>query len=156
MTFKYRAWHIQEKKMYMVGEIMWSKGKVVDVELLAKDGIHSENTVEGHDVILMPNIGLTDSNGKEIYEDDFIELTYKLYPKRPPIKCVIMWLDYKACFRAVKSKNFIANVGNTDKYVTKIIGNIHKNPELIDSIELTTWYPLNKRQIFFQAKAAKK
>lgn len=146
----YRAWDERHKDMVYIDDFYWFE----------ENGIHEIGNevvkVTTGDYLFMRYIGLNDKFGKNIYEDDVVELTYKLYPKRPAIRCIIMWLDYKACFRAVKSQNFIANIGNTDKYVTRVIGNLHQDIKLVDPTELTTWYPLNKRQLFFQSRLAKK
>ncbi|WP_279525817.1 YopX family protein [Staphylococcus gallinarum] len=78
------------------------------------------------DYILMQFTGLTDINGKDIYEDDIVREVYasingvKSYRNK-----IVKWREFHAGF----------NIENID---LEIIGNIHENPELIPAEKLST------------------
>ena len=70
--------------------------------------------------------GLTDKNGKEIYEFDIIKTeTGKLME--------VKWLDRRACFYLQRDGwAFVYYFGEAvEPNYCEIIGNIHENPELI-------------------------
>ena len=77
--------------------------------------------------------GLTDCNGKEIYEGDIVRIDGVETP------LVVVWDEYCACFSAVDYNEF-NSFAHSDiswwnfpqhRRVT-IIGNIHDNPELLN------------------------
>ena len=73
------------------------------------------------DVELMQFIGLYDKNDKEIYEGDIVRFS-------PKEKSAVTY--EKGCFY-VKAKQGYFQLGNWKKETLEIIGNIHKNPELL-------------------------
>ena len=83
--------------------------------------------------------GLTDKNGKRIFEEDIVKgIAYSVERIG-----VIVWIDEIASFgvRYFKSVNstawenssilHCASMGKTDEFAAEIIGNIHDNPELL-------------------------
>lgn len=84
--------------------------------------------------------GLTDKNGKRIFEGDIVKgIAYSVERIG-----VIVWIDEIASFgvRYFKSVNSTAwenssilrcaSMGKTDEFAAEIIGNIHDNPELLE------------------------
>lgn len=69
--------------------------------------------------------GLTDKNGKEIYEGDILKYYDDCWEKNTLGK--IIWENSTARFTANIGEQFIPN------FVSEIIGNIHDNPELLKS-----------------------
>lgn len=78
------------------------------------------------DGILMQYTGLTDSSGKEIYEDDIIHIGGWRYPRQ-----LVKFKDggYKGINRYVGEGFFISELLKTN--VVSVIGNLYDNPELI-------------------------
>ena len=106
---------------------------------------HCEFT--GYEEVLSETIGqytgLTDKNGKRIFEGDIVKgIAYSVERIG-----VIVWIDEIASFgvRYFKSVNSTAwenssilrcaSMGKTDQFAAEIIGNIHDNPELLEGGE---------------------
>lgn len=110
---KFRIWNDYDKKM-----IHWN-------ELLEKN-LANIFTIPSYNKWLMQYTGLHDKNGKEIWENDIVEITREcIYEKG-----IIIFKD--GCF-FIKSKENLLALYNCElsNYKIKIIGNIYDNPELL-------------------------
>lgn len=69
--------------------------------------------------------GLTDKNGKEIYESDLVQFDGKVYQ--------VVWGNTQACFIGVTKDNPETNnwIGWAELGGSEVIGNIHDNSELL-------------------------
>lgn len=156
-TIKFRAWDKKEKKIFNVMQL----GFKFDVDnynhtawadldgrwgraWLNEHGEKRGNSWSGQkreaeDIELMQFTGLTDKNGKEIYEGDIVET-----PKG--IKYGVFWSPTKTKF-ALKTANvwtiYLAGAQRQWIYramesATKfeVIGNIYENPELLNQKEI--------------------
>ena len=74
--------------------------------------------------ILMQFTGLTDKNGKEIYEGDIVRTTG--WPDGDPV----YWVDGRFC---VGQPSNLADFLGSIAEGCEIIGNIYENPELLKS-----------------------
>ena len=76
--------------------------------------------------------GLTDKNGKKIFEGDILEITSSYYGRKEKHLYQIKWHDSTASWCAF-GLEFIQRVPlcNNEQPYYKIIGNIHDNPELL-------------------------
>ncbi|PTK95458.1 YopX family protein [Staphylococcus gallinarum] len=113
--------------MHIVGENQHDELTTYDGEVNYYNLQNGEGSSTPYgDYILMQFTGLTDINGKDIYEDDIVREVYasingvKSYRNK-----VVKWREFHAGF----------NIENID---LKIIGNIHENPELIPVEKLST------------------
>lgn len=114
---KFRAEY--EGKIYTVASIDFSNELGIQVGLLAPSGnilvVHIDN------VKLMQFTGLTDKNGKEIYEGDIVRYRDGIYK--------VDWFENGFyLFRDVRAKFDIWWVD------TEVIGNIYENPDLLTNL----------------------
>lgn len=89
-----------------------------------------EDEKEGGNIVLMQYTGLNDKNGKEIYEGDILEYEDKGNITDDFIEPV-EWIDDKhnVGWGTESSANVWADVAR----LSKIIGNIYENPELLEN-----------------------
>lgn len=77
--------------------------------------------------------GLTDRNGKDVYEGDIALMDYSDFNtgKDGKIYAVVRWIDDRAAFMWDAGLNYYADMRND----VEICGNIHDNPELLEDGE---------------------
>ena len=117
---KYRAWHIERKKMYTVDYLEWKpKHPEAAVGLLESDDYASFD-----EVILMQSTGVMDKNGKEIFEDDILNVYTGGQGHKPHKERVEF---FNGCFSPWGCCECTAPYTTTGYSIT---GNIHENPEM--------------------------
>ena len=125
MIPKFRAWNKATKEMYEVDDIMsidFEKSEISVKTLF----FERTNYYNFNDIALMQSTGLTDKNGKEIFEGDIID-SYDvglsgIVEFRPDLGAFVSTL--------IEYNNFerLCNVADS----TQIIGNIYENLELAE------------------------
>ena len=119
---KFRAWDKENKKMkYNITGIEYGNGDGNINGIFIDGDIHEIEKIE-----LMQYTGLHDKNGKEIWENDIVEITREgIYEKG-----IIIFKN--GCF-FIKSKENLLALYNCElnNYKVKVIGNITDNPELL-------------------------
>ena len=86
--------------------------------------------------------GLTDKNGKTIFEGDIVNIIYEEYLIE---NCVVVFGDYNVfrdewgyrystCGFALKFDDGSGYTNLTRKNIYEVVGNIHDNPELLEGI----------------------
>lgn len=103
--------------IYMLTEIMWSDGTAY---LFGYPEFPEGATVSLDEIDLRQYTGLNDKNGQEIYEGDILEYTEDDCNE----------LQYLTTRRAVTFANGAFHFGVVP-HVSKVIGNIYENPELL-------------------------
>lgn len=120
---KFRAW---------VNDIYMAIQGKPDLETLESFMFHygTENN-------LMQFTGLKDKNEKEIYEGDIITFTrnvgnWQIGTSRPFISThQVVWEEEISAFVLKDNSGYIKFRRLNGKYIYKVIGNIHENPELL-------------------------
>lgn len=79
--------------------------------------------------------GLKDKNGKLIYEDDIVRWSLCRGDGDICENYQIIWRDNCAAFGCLKSNGDILDMFSQPELKAKVIGNIHENPELLESEE---------------------
>lgn len=129
---KFRAWNIQTKTMI---DLQACTQLVTDL-----GGLYLPTNDDN--VIIQQFTGLSDKNGKDIYEDDIISYKFTDMAKRdreyrgpvvysPPYFHInlIRWFDG---VEETGSPLWFERLGRA-KWDLEIIGNIHENPELLNN-----------------------
>lgn len=114
--------------MYSPEEVMVSNG---DIWIIDEDGVAGEWIVN-NDLSLMQSTGLTDKNGKEIFEGDIVKVTDGDERTNFPdggigticgLDEIFMWyIDGQV-------HNGLFDI--SQEYYIEVVGNIYENPELV-------------------------
>ncbi|MCB2830335.1 hypothetical protein K3N62_09920 [Streptococcus dysgalactiae subsp. dysgalactiae] len=136
MIPKFRAFNKKTKKMYSIDGFKASERKIYRCSL-ADDEFRSGRLETFHfvednldDYILMQSTGLFDKNGVEIFEDDVVKLKYTIAND----------LEF---FKVNQFRGGAWRIDNSRRGSglwlrnedCEVIGNIHENPELLESVE---------------------
>ena len=141
---KFRAWHKYQPR-YLPVDVLDFVNEVIYVYELGDEGYHNNNLYNFSSVIIEQFTGLTDKNGKEIYEGDIVEvptideignvdLDTLIYQK-------IVYEETMFLCKEVNQTKMASEGGGGASLMCffvdglneiKVIGNIHENPELLD------------------------
>lgn len=121
MIPRYRAWLKEDKEMVDVEEINFFNGEF--------DFIGDAITwmCKSNDCVLMQSTGLTDKNGKEIFEGDVVKMAKNVYSEPTYYEVV----RHRGGAYRLESKQYGCELWlrHTD---CEIAGDIYKNPELLE------------------------
>ena len=127
MIPRFRAWDKEFKEMVQVDALVFD-------EQIIKATYKNGNVVKEDlkNYVLMQSTGLTDKNGKEIFEGDILKVTNLASWLE-----VVSFNEKKAMFVSKETKREVEetplyDLFNTDIFEVEIIGNIHTNPELLE------------------------
>lgn len=121
MIPNFRAWDKENKKMIDVDILNWNNGEVDFIG----DGITF--ILKANDIELMQSTGLTDKNGKEIFEGDIVKMAKNVYSELTYYEVV----RHRGGAYRLESKRHGCELWlrHTD---CEIAGNIWVNPELLE------------------------
>ena len=124
---KFRAWDKKEKRMYEWPFIIHFFDEEIRVH---KEG-YGYTRIPMDDIELLQFTGLKDRNGKEIYEGDIRCGKYYFDTEDQTRFQVMKWDKKSTCFYwdGPEIPRFIG---------VEVIGNIHENPELLQTNESTS------------------
>ncbi|UVX99577.1 MAG: YopX protein [Bacteriophage sp.] len=121
MITRFRAWLKEDKEMVDVEEINFYNGEF--------DFIGDAITwmCKSNDCVLMQSTGLTDKNGKEIFEGDVVKMAKNVYSEPTYYEVV----RHRGGAYRLESKQYGCELWlrHTD---CEIAGDIYKNPELLE------------------------
>lgn len=136
---KYRAWSIQEKKMYQV-EAIDMRFEQVTVTKKNEYGQEYEAFFKFDDIVLMQYTGIKDGNGNEFCEDDAVEYCDG---ENGDMKGVIRFIEgsFVIADSTISEADFdpeydivsLYDISITARSNITIVGNIHEQPELLYS-----------------------
>lgn len=126
MMPRFRAWDKIHKTMYEVDDIMsidFGKSEISVKTLF----FERTNCYNFNDIVLMQSTGLTDKNGKEIFEGDVVKMAKNVYSEPTCYEVV----RHRGGAYRLDSKQYGCELWlrHTD---CEIAGNIYKNPELLE------------------------
>lgn len=123
---KFRAWDTWNKKMVFKNlfDRNWyfhpKKSQLAYECKTHKESLHSD---------IMQFTGIKDKDEKEIYEGDIVE--YDVQDDGEKANYKVEWCEYgRWTLKRIGSKDW-ASVGTVEWEITKKIGNIYENPELL-------------------------
>lgn len=121
MIPNFRAWNKENKKMIDVDILNWNNGEIDFIG----DGITF--ILKAKDIKLMQSTGLTDKNGKEIFEGDVVKMAKNVYSEPTYYEVV----RHRGGAYRLESKQYGCELWlrHTD---CEIAGNIYENPELVE------------------------
>lgn len=93
------------------------------------------NLLRNPNIVKMRCTGLKDKNGKLIYEDDIVRWSLCRGDGDICENYQIIWRDNCAAFGCLKSNGDILDMFSQPELKAKVIGNVHENPELLESEE---------------------
>lgn len=133
MIPRYRAWLKQEKRLIHSEDVLaidYDNEEIVTQKVYSEYGLPVERDIYSHDfddIKLMQSTGLTDKNGKEIFEGDVVKMAKNVYSEPTNYEIV----RHRGGAYRLESKQYGCELWlrHTD---CEIAGNIYKNPELLD------------------------
>ncbi|WP_261976780.1 YopX family protein [Lactiplantibacillus plantarum] len=121
---KFRAWDKVQKVMMVPRDMQTdSDGNIFYVEAMGPDGEYDEGDL---DVFKLEQFtGLKDVNGNEIYEGDILE--------NRKYRSIVKFANGKFLADVVGTISRFDLIGET--HGSKVIGNVHENPELLEEYD---------------------
>lgn len=129
MIPRYRAWDKEFKEMVQVDALVFE-------EQIIKATYKNGNVVKEDlkNYVLMQSTGLTDKNGKEIFEGDILSI--ETDEENVKVKIEVSWDSKHALFvfesKKYNAKQALGELFEDNPYPFKIIGNVWEDPELVE------------------------
>mgnify|MGYP001787930718 FL=1 len=131
MILKYRAWDSWRKRMSVVDRIY------IDTEGVRLYDDFGEYWRDFRDIKLMQSTGLTDKNGKEIFDGDIVRTT-RFLGRADEIGGFYEYeKDYVGVVKALEG-SWVIDTGSVAVRLwseideSEVLGNIYENPELLE------------------------
>lgn len=136
MIPRFRVWSEQERRLIPSEDILaidYENEEIDAQKIYFEDGLPDERDIYTYgfeNIKLMQSTGLTDKNGKEIFEGDVLKAT----DKHSWLE-VVSFSEKKAMFVSKEigfPESPLWELFNTVLFEIEIIGNIYENPELAE------------------------
>lgn len=136
MIPRFRVWSEQERRLIPSEDILaidYENEEIDAQKIYFEDGLPNERDIYTYgfeNIKLMQSTGLTDKNGKEIFEGDVLKVT----DKHSWLE-VVSFSEKKAMFVSKEigfPESPLWELFNTVLFEIEIIGNIYENPELAE------------------------
>lgn len=126
---RFRAWDKSFCRMIYNIFFFWKENTITVYEL-HKDG--SKSYLPNSHIVLEQCTGLKDKNGQLIYEGDIVKATFKYMGSNTENWCFAVAFSDGAFgyFDELGRFGLLANFGTGAMF--QVVGNIHKNPELLE------------------------
>lgn len=126
MIPRYRAWHCELGAMMSIKN-MWFQNNMLEELELNNAAANDYITAYPDEVELMQSTGLTDKDGKEIFEGDVVKMAKNVYSEPTYYEVV----RHRGGAYRLESKQYGCELWlrHTD---CEIAGNIYENPELAE------------------------
>nr|DAE74148.1 MAG TPA: YopX protein [Caudoviricetes sp.] len=133
MIPRFRVCSKQEKRLILSEDILaidYENEEIVTQKIYFEDGLPNERDIYTYgfdDIKLMQSTGLTDKNGKEIFEGDVVKVAKNIYSEPTYYEVV----RHRGGAYRLESKQHGCELWlrHTD---CEIAGNIYENPELLE------------------------
>lgn len=133
MIPRFRVCSKQEKRLILSEDILaidYENEEIVTQKIYFEDGLPNERDIYTYgfdDIKLMQSTGLTDKNGKEIFEGDVVKMAKNVYSEPTYYEVV----RHRGGAYRLESKQYGCELWlrHTD---CEIAGNIYENPELVE------------------------
>ena len=120
-----RAWHRKNKKMFDVYQ--WNRGDEIDNVLRLVGFNQRETLFVDEDIDLIQFTGVLDEQGNKIWEGDIVQFDID-NPKVSPKPTVSVFYNHGAFYAGTHVPHLLSAICN----VVSVVGNIFKNPELLE------------------------
>lgn len=129
---RFRAFY--RKKITEVSALQFLDNELIEITLRTDTGIACLSSDEELEMAkLMRATGVVDKNGKEIFEDDILKCRFMIdYDKFRDPENVVVTFDHGR-FRPMTDQKMTQYRMLNFWYDWEIIGNIHENPELLET-----------------------
>lgn len=135
---RFRVWSKQERRLIPSEDILaidYENEEIDAQKIYFEDGLPVERDIYTYgfeNIKLMQSTGLTDKNGKEIFEGDILSIE----TDEENVRVEVSWDSKHALFvfesKKYNEKEALGELFEDNSYPFKIIGNIYENPELVE------------------------
>ena len=136
-SFKLRAWNKKTKYLTRVQSVDFTLDGKLSISIMKAGRFKEKEFYKQEDIILLQYVGIVDFDGKELYEGDIIEFTYKEIPGTHV--AAVRYFSEHGAFTLYDGSGrspvleYVLHLSmlRTEFYV---IGNIYENPELLPEL----------------------